>query len=204
MLMDRVNGAARKVPVWAAYLLGLVPLMSVVWLAINNDLGADPVQTLERHLGLLALRFLILTLCITPLRRHVGLNLIRFRRSLGVLTFSYAALHLLVWVTLDLSFRWGEIGTALTRRPFIIVGMIAFVVMVPLVLTSNNWSVRRLGAAAWQRLHKLTYVAAALGALHFVMLSKVWNGELIVYTVIVTLLLTLRLVPSPRRRAVSA
>ncbi len=204
MLVDRVNAAARRLPVWAAYLMAFVPLMAVVWLVIQDDLGADPVRTLERHLGLLALRFLILTLCITPLRRHAGLNLIRFRRVLGVATFVYALLHLTVWVTLDLSFRWGEIGADLIKRPYIIVGMIAFLAMVPLAVTSNNWSVRRLGAAAWQRLHRLTYVAAGLGALHFVMLSKVWNPELMAYTAIVLGLLGLRLVPRTRRNPISA
>jgi sulfoxide reductase heme-binding subunit YedZ len=201
MLAERVNAAARRVPVWVAYAAGLVPLLMVIWLALGDGLGPDPVGTLQRHLGLLALRFLILTLCVTPLRRYVGINLIRFRRALGVLTFVYAGLHLVVWVTLDLAFRWNEIGADIIKRPFIAVGIAAFVVMLPLVLTSNNYAVRRLGARLWQRLHKATYVAAGLAALHFIILSKVWNPELISYTLIIAALLALRLVPNARRNA---
>ena len=171
---------------------------------MTGDLGADPVKTLERTLGLYALQFLIATLCITPLRRFTGIMLIRFRRALGLLTFLYAALHLTVWVTLDLAFRWGEIWGDIVKRPYILVGMIALLVMVPLAVTSNNTSVRRLGGQVWQRLHKLTYVAAGLGALHFVMLSKVWNPELVLYTVAIAALLGMRLLPAAKRRVVAA
>jgi methionine sulfoxide reductase heme-binding subunit len=204
MFADGLNAAARRVPVWAMYAAGLLPLIWLIWLSFSGGLGADPVRILERDLGIWALRFLILVLCVSPLRRFAGINLIRYRRSLGVVTFIYATLHLTVWVTLDLAFRWGEIGEALVKRPFIIVGMIAFLVMLPLAVTSNTVSVRRLGAALWQKLHKLTYAAAALGALHFILLSKVWTGELLVYTAIVTALLALRAVPRQRRTAQQA
>jgi methionine sulfoxide reductase heme-binding subunit len=204
MLADRINPVARKIPTWVVYLGGLIPLAFVVTQALTGDLGADPVKTLERTLGLYALQFLIATLCITPLRRFTGVMLIRFRRALGLLTFLYAALHLTVWVTLDLAFRWGEIWGDIVKRPYILVGMIALLVMVPLAVTSNNTSVRRLGGQMWQRLHKLTYLAAGLGALHFVMLSKVWNVELVLYTAGIIVLLALRLVPAAKRRAVAA
>jgi methionine sulfoxide reductase heme-binding subunit len=204
MLADRINPLARKVPTWVVYGAGLIPLAFVVFQAVTGDLGADPVKTLERTLGLYALQFLIATLCVTPLRRFTGIMLIRFRRALGLLTFLYAALHLTVWMTLDLAFRWGEIWADIVKRPYILVGMIALLVMVPLAVTSNNTSVRRLGGQVWQRLHKLTYVAAALGALHFVMLSKVWNVDLVLYTVGIAALLALRLVPQARRRAAMA
>ncbi len=200
MLADQINAGARRVPVWALYAVGGLPFAYVVWLALTNGLGPEPVGALERDLGLQALRLLILTLCVSPLRRFAGVNLIRFRRPLGVLTFVYAALHLTVWVTLDLSFRWTEIGADLTKRPFIIAGMVAFVLMIPLTLTSNNASVRRLGAALWQRLHKATYAVAVLAALHFILLSKVWTGELVVYTAVVGLLLIARLIPKARQR----
>jgi methionine sulfoxide reductase heme-binding subunit len=143
-------------------------------------------------------------LCITPLRRFTGIMLIRFRRAVGLLTFLYAALHLTVWVTLDLAFRWGEIWGDIVKRPYILVGMIALLVMVPLAITSNNTSVRRLGGQVWQRLHKLTYVAVALGGLHFVMQSKVWHMELVLYTAGIILLLALRLVPAAKRRVAAA
>jgi methionine sulfoxide reductase heme-binding subunit len=204
MLADHINPVARKVPTWVVYGAGVIPLAYVVTQALSGDLGADPVKTLERTLGLYALQFLIATLCITPLRRFTGIMLMRFRRALGVLTFVYAALHLTVWVTLDLAFRWGEIWADIVKRPYILVGMIALLIMIPLAVTSNNMSVRRLGGKVWQQLHKLSYVAAALGALHFVMLSKVWNPELILYTIAIAALLAVRLVPAARRRAVAA
>jgi methionine sulfoxide reductase heme-binding subunit len=204
MLADRINPLARRVPTWVVYLGGLIPLAFVVTQALTGDLGADPVKTLERTLGLYALQFLIATLCITPLRRFTGVMLIRFRRALGLLTFLYAVLHLTVWVTLDLAFRWGEIWGDIVKRPYIIVGMIALLLMVPLAITSNNTSVRRLGGQMWQRLHKLTYVAVALGGLHFVMQSKVWHLELVLYTAGIILLLALRLVPAAKRRVAAA
>lgn len=204
MLADQINPVARKIPTWVVYAAGVIPLTFVVFQAVTGDLGADPVKTLERTLGLYALQFLIATLCITPLRRFTGIMLLRFRRALGVLTFVYAFLHLTVWVTLDLAFRWGEIWADIVKRPYILVGMIALLVMVPLVVTSNNLSVRRLGSKVWQQVHKLTYVAAALGAVHFVMLSKVWNTDLILYTGIMAGLLAVRLVPAAKRRTVAA
>lgn len=204
MFAERINPLARKVPTWVVYGAGLIPLAFVVFQAVTGDLGADPVKTLERTLGLYALQFLIATLCITPLRRFTGIMLIRFRRALGLLTFLYAALHLTVWVTLDLAFRWGEIWGDIVKRPYILVGMIALLVMVPLAITSNNTSVRRLGGQVWQRLHKLTYVAAGLGALHFVMLSKVWHPQLVLYTLGIAVLLALRLVLTGKRRVAAA
>lgn len=204
MLADQINPVARKVPTWVVYAAGVIPLALVVTQAVSGDLGADPVKTLERTLGLYALQFLIATLCVTPLRRFTGIMLIRFRRALGLLTFLYAFLHLTVWVTLDLAFRWGEIWADIVKRPYILVGMIALLVMIPLAVTSNNLSVRRMGGKVWQQLHKLTYAAAGLGALHFVMLSKVWNLELVLYSVAITALLAVRLVPAAKRRAVAA
>jgi methionine sulfoxide reductase heme-binding subunit len=199
MLADRINPVARKVPTWVVYLGGLIPLALVVTQALTGDLGADPVKTLERTLGLYALQFLIATLCITPLRRSAGIMLIRFRRALGLLTFLYAALHLTVWVTLDLAFRWDEIWGDIVKRPYILIGMIALLVMVPLAITSNNTSVRRLGGQVWQRLHKLTYLAVVLGMLHFIMQSKVWTVQLVVYAALIAIVLGLRLVPKARR-----
>jgi sulfoxide reductase heme-binding subunit YedZ len=200
MLADRVNAALRPLPKGAVYALGLVPLAILVWQAFGGGLGADPVKTLERALGLHALQFLVATLCVTPLRRLAGVNLIRHRRALGVLAFVYAALHVAVWTALDLQFRWAEIGADLVKRPYIIVGFIAFLVLVPLALTSNDASVRRLGAALWRRLHWLTYPAAALAALHFVWLSKTWQAEPMVYFGAVVALLAWRVADRRRQR----
>jgi sulfoxide reductase heme-binding subunit YedZ len=187
-----LNGALRRVPTWAVYGLGLVPLGVLVWQALSGQLGIDPVKALEHRLGLTALQLLLAGLLVTPLRRWAGVNLIRFRRAIGLLAFLYAVLHLLVWVLLDLQLRWSEIGADLVKRPYIIVGMLGLACLVPLALTSNNWSVRRLGAAAWQRLHWLTYLAVLLGALHYLLLVKVWSAEPVLYALAATGLVALR------------
>jgi sulfoxide reductase heme-binding subunit YedZ len=187
-----LNGALRRVPTWAVYGLGLVPLAVLVWRALSGGLGIDPVKTLEHQLGLAALQLLLAGLLVTPLRRWTGVNLIRYRRAIGLLAFLYAALHLLVWLLLDLQLRWSEIGADLVKRPYVIAGMLGFACLVPLALTSNGWSVRRLGAAAWQRLHRLTYVAALLAALHYLLLVKVWSAEPVLYALAAAGLVALR------------
>lgn len=200
--MDRINSLSRRVPTWVVYLLGLVPLSFLVWGAIFGGIGPDPVKAIERSLGEHGLQFLLASLAITPLRR-LGLNLLRFRRALGLLAFMYVALHLTAWVWLDMGLRWTEMLADLTKRPFVIVGMIGFLVLVPLAATSWNGAIRRLGAAAWNRLHKLAYVAILAGILHYILLSKVWTGELLIYTALAVGLLAVRLVPKsrPARRA---
>ncbi|MEY8827378.1 protein-methionine-sulfoxide reductase heme-binding subunit MsrQ [Sedimentitalea sp. XS_ASV28] len=187
---DRANRAARRVPVWMVYALGLLPPVYLFWLAATGGLGAEPVKTFEQELGELALQFLIIGLAMTPLRRFTGLNLLRFRRAIGLLTFYYVVCHLLVWLLLDVQIV-SEIWADITKRPYITIGMTAFLLMIPLALTSNNWSVRRMGPA-WRRLHRLVYAIAALGALHFVMLSKGFQFEPLIYLAVVFFLLFLR------------
>ena len=187
-----LNGALRRVPTWSVYGLGLVPLGVLVWQALSGQLGIDPVKALEHQLGLTALQLLLAGLLVTPLRRWAGINLIRYRRAIGLLAFLYAILHLLVWVLLDLQLRWSEIGADLVKRPYIIAGMLGLACLVPLAVTSNGWSVRRLGAAAWQRLHRLTYAAVLLGALHYLLLVKVWSAEPVLYGLAAVVLVTLR------------
>jgi sulfoxide reductase heme-binding subunit YedZ len=171
----------------------MTPAVWTFWLGLNDQLGADPQNTLERTLGLWALRFLVIGLAITPLRRLGGPSLVRWRRAVGLLAFYYACLHLSVYLLLDkgldLEAIWGDI----VRRPYITVGMLAFTILVPLAITSNGTMIRRLGARAWQRLHRLVYVAAVAAALHFLLLVKVWWGEALIYAGLVALLLLLRL-----------
>lgn len=192
--MDRLNTLARRVPTWAVYGLGLVPLGFLIWGAMFGGLGPDPVKAIERGLGERGLQFLLASLAITPLRR-VGLNLLRFRRALGLLAFLYVSLHLLAWVWLDMGLRWSEVLADLTRRPFVILGMIGFLVMIPLALTSWNGAIRRMGAVAWGRLHRLAYLAILAGAAHLALLSKVWTTEVLVYLTLALGLLALRLLP---------
>lgn len=192
--MDWLNTQARRVPTWVVYGLGLVPLGVLVWGAVFGGLGPDPVKAIERALGERGLQFLLASLAITPLRR-VGLNLLRFRRALGLLSFLYVTLHLVAWVWLDMGLRWGEMLADLTKRPFVILGMLGFLVMIPLALTSWNGAIRRMGAAAWGRLHKLAYVAILAGAAHLALLSKVWTTEVLVYLGLALGLLALRMLP---------
>ena len=185
----------------AIYIVGMLPAVWYFYLGVADQLGADPQKTLERLLGLWALRFLIVTLAITPLRRLGGPNLIRYRRALGLLAFYYAALHLIVYTVLDQSLDLAAIWADIVKRPYITVGMAAFTLLVPLAITSNSPMIRRLGGAAWQRLHRLIYLAAAAAVLHFIMLVKSWSPELILYAVLIASLLAFRLLLRRARTA---
>ena len=190
-MIDAINTALRRIPTWVLYLLGSLYPVWLLYLGMTGGLGADPVKALEHELGERALQLLILGLAVTPLRRFVGVNLIRFRRALGVLTFTYVALHLLVWLLLDVQIV-SQILADIAKRPYITIGMAGFVLMVPLALTSNDASVKRLGRK-WKRLHLLPYPAAFLGGLHYVMLVKGFQIEPLIYLAVIVVLLALRL-----------
>jgi sulfoxide reductase heme-binding subunit YedZ len=188
----RLSAVLQRVPVWLVYGVGLIPAAAYFGLGVADRLGADPMRVLEQELGQWALRFLIAGLCVTPLRQLTGVSLMRFRRALGLLAFWYVCLHLLTYMALDQGLDWAAIWADIVKRPYITVGMVSFVVLVPLALTSNNASIRRLGAQGWNRLHKLVYLAAAGGALHYVLLVKSWPLEPLVYAAIVAGLLAYR------------
>lgn len=206
MLAARINGALRRVPQWVLYIMCALHIGWAFWLAASGQLGAEPIKALEHVYGETALKLIVVVLAITPLLRHARVNLVRFRRALGVSAFAYVSAHLLVWLVLDVQVP-AEIWADIVKRPYITVGMAGFVLMLPLALTSNDWSLRRLGNAAWRRLHKLTYPAALLGAVHFVMLRKGWQPEPLIYLGLIALLLALRvrwrriLPSSPAERA---
>ncbi|SEQ92079.1 sulfoxide reductase heme-binding subunit YedZ [Faunimonas pinastri] len=188
--------------VWALYVVGFVPAVWTFYLGATDQLGADPVKSFEHSLGLWALRFLILTLCVTPLREITGMSLIRYRRALGLLAFYYAAMHLSTYLILDQGLDIAAVVADVLKRLFITIGMAAFVMLIPLAVTSNGYFIRRLGRN-WGRLHKLIYLAAAAGAVHFVMSVKSWPTEPLVYAGIVAVLLTYRLLRPlwrPKRR----
>lgn len=194
-----INTALRRVPTWPVYVIGALVPVWYFWLGLTGGLGVEPIKELEHRLGLLALQTLIATLAVTPLRRFTGITLIRFRRALGLLTFYFVTCHLLVWLVLDVQLL-GQIWKDIVKRPYITIGMAAFVLLVPLAVTSGNWAIRRLGPARWRRLHQLSYVAAILGGVHFVMLSKGFQIEPLVYVGAILGLLALR-IELPRRRA---
>ena len=196
--MDRVNTGLRRLPVWAVYLGGALPAALLLAQGIGGQLGIDPVKGLEHGLGLWGLRFLLASLAVTPLMR-VGLRLMRFRRALGLLGFFYVLAHFAVWVVLDMGLLWSQIAGDLIKRPYIVVGFAALVLLLPLAVTSTDGALRRLGGAAWRRLHRLAYPAILAGAVHFVMIGKVWTGESLFYLGLCAGLLALRLLPARRR-----
>ena len=189
--MERLNTLLRRVPVGVVWGLGLLPLAWLIWLTLTDGLGPDPVKELEHQLGLRALQFLVAVLSVTPLR-WAGLNLLRYRRALGLLAFGYAVLHLAVWAGLDMGLRLDEIARDLVKRWYIVIGMVGFVAMIPLAVTSTNAAIRRMGAARWRSLHRLVYLAAVAGAVHWVVLVKAWPAEPLIYAGVVAGLLAMR------------
>ncbi|SCD24507.1 protein-methionine-sulfoxide reductase heme-binding subunit MsrQ [Brucella inopinata] len=177
---------------WLLYTAGFVPAVWAFYLGATGQLGADPVKTFEHLLGLWALRFLILTLLVTPIRDLTGITLLRYRRALGLLAFYYALMHFTTYMVLDQGLNLSAIITDIVRRPFITIGMISLALLVPLALTSNSWSIRKLGRR-WSSLHKLVYIAIAGSAVHFLMSVKSWPAEPVIYAAIVAALLLWRL-----------
>ena len=170
----------------------LVPFLALVIGAVNNTLGTNPVETMTRETGEWTLRFLLVTLAITPLRRLSGKSwLIKLRRMLGVYAFFYACLHFMTYIWFDQYFDWMEVIRDIPKRPFITVGFTAFVLLIPLAVTSNNKMMRRL-KKNWVKLHKLVYVIAVLGVLHFLWLVKADTLEPLIYASILLVLLGYR------------
>lgn len=191
-VVGTLNAGFKRLPPWPLYVLGVLPVLWLFYRAVIGDLGVDPVKRIEHQMGLWGLWLVIAGLSITPLCRLAGLRLMKYRRAIGLLTFFYILVHLLVWLVLDVQIL-SEIWKDILKRPYITIGMAAFVLMIPLALTSNNWSVRKMGAAVWCKLHKLTYAVAILGSVHFVMLVKGWQVEPLIYLVVILTLLALRL-----------
>ncbi|WP_417262243.1 protein-methionine-sulfoxide reductase heme-binding subunit MsrQ [Celeribacter sp.] len=196
-MIDRLNHLARKIPTWPLYLGALIPPAWYFYAGLTGQLGVDPVKAMEHKIGLLGLQVLIASLCVTPLRRHLGLNLIKFRRALGLIAFFYIVLHLTVWIVLDVQIM-SQIIADIYKRPYITIGMAGFVLMIPLAATSYNAAIRKLGRN-WRQLHKLVYPAVLLGGVHFVMLRKGWQLEPLLYVAAIVVLLLLRV---PMRRKV--
>lgn len=192
-----------KVVVFA---LCLLPLGHLAYGIATDSLGANPIEAVTRGLGDWALRLLLITLAVTPLRRLTGLPwLLRPRRMLGLFTFFYAVLHMLTYVWLDQFFDWGFILKDIVKRPFITVGFLSFVLLIPLAVTSTNAMMRRLGRN-WSRLHKVVYAIAILAVLHFWWMVKADVREPALYAGVLAVLLGLRLLwwARDRRRFATA
>lgn len=195
---QQLNQYLRRVPVWALWLAGAIPLALLVWDTFTGGLGVEPVRDIEHRLGRTALYFLIATLSVTPLLRITRINLMRFRRALGLISFSYAVLHVASWISMEMGFLWGQMLQDVIKRPYLIFGMSAFLMLTVLAITSNNASIRRLGGAGWRRLHKLTYPAILLVSVHWIWALKVWEPKPLAILTVILVLLALRVViPRP-------
>lgn len=190
---QRINGWIRRVPAWPLYFLLPIPGIYTFVLALTNQLGPDPLYELIRNFGEKGLQLIILTLLISPIRRWSGVSFLKFRRAIGLVSFYYICFHMLAWIALDQGFSISNIIQEIIKRPFITVGMFGFLTLVPLAVTSNNYSVRKLGALVWNKIHRLVYVASAAGVIHYLLVVKSWPMEPIIYTLVVACLLAIRL-----------
>jgi sulfoxide reductase heme-binding subunit YedZ len=178
------------------WLLCLLPLAGWIWGGFHNSLGANPAETILRGTGSWTLRFLCIVLAVTPLRQWSGLNApARWRRMLGLYVFFYSVLHFLAYAWLDMGFDPAAVVKDLAKRPFALVGFLAFVLLIPLAATSFNRAIKAMGAARWQRLHRLVYAIAGLGLLHFFWMraAKHRYDEVLVYALVIAVLLGWRL-----------
>lgn len=189
----------------AVFLACLVPLGILLWRATHDGLGANPIEFITHATGDWTLRFLVLTLAVTPLRKVLGQpRLIRFRRMLGLYAFFYGCLHFLTYVWLDHYFDVSAMAKDVAKRTFITAGFTAFVLLVPLAVTSTAGWIRRLGGHRWQVLHRLVYISAAAGAVHYYWLVKSDIRLPVFYGALVGLLLAWRVVDKWRRRSAAS
>ncbi|MEX3017752.1 protein-methionine-sulfoxide reductase heme-binding subunit MsrQ [Gymnodinialimonas hymeniacidonis] len=199
-MVGALNQTVRKVPGWVLYIIGTAYGAWLFYLGATGGLGVEPIEALEHRYGKIAFQLILVGLAVTPLRQHLRLNLLCWRRAIGVLAFFFALAHFLVWAVLDvqsLSRIWADI----LERPYVTIGMAGFLLLIPLGVTSNNLSVRKMGAAAWRKLHKLVYPAAVLGAVHWVWLAKGFQIEPLIYLAIILTLLATRFRPTKARVA---
>ena len=188
-----INDALRRLPKAAVWVAGLIPLALLVFDTLVNRLGIDPVRDIEHRLGRTALYFVVASLTVTPLLKYGRVNAIKFRRPLGLLAFTYVAVHVVAWISLDMGFLWTQIAKDVVKRPYLLFGMGAGVILLAMALTSSNGVIRRMGAKRWRMLHRLVYVAAPLAALHWLWALKVWESWPLTVAAVILLLLALRL-----------
>ncbi|MDA0929637.1 MAG: sulfoxide reductase heme-binding subunit YedZ [Proteobacteria bacterium] len=180
----------------AVFITALIPFFILVLRVIQNDLGPDPAQELAKETGEWTLRFLLLTLALTPLRQLTGKpQFVRIRRMVGLFALFYATVHFLAWMSFLLAFRWVAIGEELVQRPFITVGFAAYLILLALGITSPQFMVRKLGKN-WKKLHRSIYVAAILGDIHLLWILRTDVGEAAFYGLIVAVLLGFRVLKS--------
>ena len=187
---------------YAKPLLFIVCLLPLVWLAYKAvflGLGANPIEKISRYTGDWTLRLLLITLAVTPLRILAGVSLVKYRRMLGLFTFFYVCLHFLNWLVIDNFFDVESMVKDVIKHPYITVGFAAFVLLIPLAVTSTNAMIKRLGKN-WKRLHQAVYIIAILGVLHYLWLVKADNREPLIYIAILVVLLGVRVWDQARRK----
>ena len=176
------------------FILAFIPLIKLIISGYFDNMGANPIEKITHRTGYWALVFLVITLGITPLRRLTGwLWLVRLRRLLGLFAFFYASLHFLTYLVLDQFFDWTSIVKDIVKRPYITIGFLAFVLLIPLAITSNDRLIRLLGGKRWRLLHRLIYPIAIAGVLHFWWLVKKDITEPLTFALILAILLGMRL-----------
>ena len=196
-----INGVLRRLPAATIYLVSALYAGWEFWRALNQ-LGpylVEPINVLERAYGEIALILLVAGLTVTPLRKWTGINLLKFRRAIGLSAFFFVLAHFLVFAILDVQ-SLGRVWEEVVKRPYVTVGMVSFLMLIPLALTSNNLSLRKMGAASWRKLHKLTYPAAILGALHYLWLVKGFQIAPIIYLIVILGLVASRYLSLERKR----
>lgn len=187
------------------WLLCVAPLLILLAQGFTGDLTANPVQYVLHQLGVWALRFLCITLAMSPLVKLAGVTrVMRYRRRIGLWAFAYVTLHLLMYVVVDQELDLGSIWKDIVKRPYITIGMAAFVLLLPLAVTSFNKVRRKMRPRNWQRLHRIVYLIAAMGVAHYYLLVKADHSDPIFYGVIVALLLGARFIPARRRQRAAA
>ena len=177
-----INGALRRLPAWPIYIVAAAYVAWEFWRALNQvgPYLIEPINVLERAYGKAGPILLVAGLVVTPLRNWTGINLIKFRRAIGLSAFFMILAHFLVFAVLDVQSA-SRVWTEIVERPYVTAGMVSFVLLIPLALTSNNLAIRKMGPLAWRQLHKLSYVAVILGGLHYLWLSRGFQIEPLVY-----------------------
>jgi len=187
-----------KVLVWLA---ALAPLAVLVWQGLHDDLTADPVKYITHFTGRTALIILFITLCITPLRRVTGWNgIVRLRRLVGLFSFFYAVIHLLIYLAFDRGFVFAELGEDIAKRPYITIGFTAWVMLLALAVTSPQAVLRRMGGKRWRALHRLVYVVPVLGVIHFTWAQKKDISLPLMYAAVLTAIFAIRVALWARNR----
>ena len=199
MILGNFASNMAKPIIW---ICSLYPLGWLVWAAFSDNLGANPIEFTNRYLGETALKILFFSLSITPIRIITGWrSIVRVRRLLGLFAFFYVILHFGFYISIEHFFNWHDIWQDIVKRNYITFGFIAFIVLVPLAITSTKSMIKRVGAAFWKRLHKLVYLSALLATVHFFMMRKGVQLEPIYYLIFLLILYLVRAFDNLRRRA---